>query len=120
MAQPKQAAFRVDDALLERLDRLVEVMKKSPDYEGMDINRSVAIRALVLRGLAAFELRLGIPDNLPQDHSLATTAYWYRREQEATEELEAIRRFIDDWQSELADVKSEAPPPPRSKPRKGK
>jgi hypothetical protein len=111
----------VDDALLERLDQLVEVMKKSPDYQGLDINRSVAIRALVLRGLAAFELRLGIAGDLPRDFSVATQAHWNQREQEAEQELEAIRRFIDEYESKYwsaaLDVTAsyEDPPKPRSK-----
>jgi predicted transcriptional regulator len=121
VAQLKQAAFRVDDALLERLDRMVEVMQRSPDFEGMEVSRSTAIRALVLRGLAAFEMRLGVTRDLPKDYSLATEAYWNRREQEAEQELEAIRRFIDEYQKEYwsaaLDVTSsyEDPPKPRSK-----
>lgn len=111
----------MDDALIERLDRLVKVMKVSPDYEGLDINRSVAIRSLVMRGLAAAELRLGITDDLPKDMSVATQAYWNRREQESEQELEAIRRFIDEWDQEyrsaLIDATGEVlkPTPPRSR-----
>ena len=111
----------MDDALLERLDRMVEVMQRSPDFEGMEVSRSTAIRALVLRGLAAFEMRLGVTSDLPVDHSLATEAYWNRREQEAEQELEAIRRFIDEWESrkwnEYFEQVGEVPDWPESPPR---
>lgn len=121
VAQLKQAAFRVDDELMARIDRMVEVMQRSPDYAGLEVTRSTAIRALVLRGLVSFELRYGITQDLPSDYSVATDAYWNRREEEAEQELEAVRRFIDEraWEYERgrADAASEAPdyPEPRSK-----
>jgi hypothetical protein len=102
VAQLKQAAFRVDDELMKRLDRMVGVLQRSPDYAGMEVTRSTAIRTLVLRGLASFELRHGLKDDLPQDLTLPTDAYWNRSEQEAAQELEAIRRFIDERTSRQA------------------
>jgi hypothetical protein len=113
VAQLKQAAFRADDALLARLDRAVEVLQASPDFAGVDVKRSTVIRALVLRGLASLEIRHGIYEDLPRDPSFATIGYWNRRQRELIEELETVERFIHEYEAKLADVKSEAPPPPR-------
>jgi hypothetical protein len=88
-----QIAFRADDDLTKRIDRLVKAMKAHPSYEGVDVNRSMAIRVMVYRGLASMELQLRLP--LPEPEGAdSLEAFWVKRERDALDELEAIRARI--------------------------
>jgi hypothetical protein len=107
VAQLKQAAFRVDDELMARIDRMLEVIQRSPDYAGMEVTRSTVIRAMVMRGLASFELRYGVAQHRPDDDSAATAAYWKRCVQDAEQELEAIRRRSDEYWKRMHDEKAD-------------
>ena len=102
MAESKQVAFRAEPELLDRLDRLVESMKRHPDYEGLDINRSVAVRVLVFRGLSALELKLGDPaffEAIPRDPETGVAdpqvlSRWVSRLEDTVHEERAILQFL--------------------------
>jgi hypothetical protein len=93
----KQIALRVDDALLDRLDRMIAALKKDPEYRVMDINRSVAIRMMVERGLLAWELRLGLENEDWYKLDEATNKFWGRRLAEWNSEFRQVMRVQQEW-----------------------
>jgi hypothetical protein len=50
-----QLTFRVDEELAERVDRVVEAMKKHPNYKGLDLNRTNVIKLMIDRALLTLE-----------------------------------------------------------------
>jgi len=94
----KQIALRVDEALLDRLDRMIAALKKDPEYRVLDINRSVAIRMMVERGLLAWELRLGLENEDWFKLDDATFEFWSRRLAEWSSEQYRVGRIQKEWQ----------------------
>jgi hypothetical protein len=93
----KQIALRVDETLLDRLDRMIAALKEDPEYRVMDINRSVAIRMLVERGLLAWELRLGLDQEDWFKLDEATFEFWARRLAEWSSEHYRMGRVQLEW-----------------------
>ncbi len=100
----RQIAFRSDVATTKRLDRLVETLKQDPDYQGLDVTRSTAIRMLVLKGLDSMELQLGLPFPGPKEPTLAARKWWHKRERDAKSELDAIQAYIETWDERFQEA----------------
>jgi hypothetical protein len=50
-----QLTFRVDEALAERVDRVVEAMRRHPNYKGLDLSRTNVIKLMIDRALLTLE-----------------------------------------------------------------